>query len=371
MTDLFSPLRLRGVELPNRIGVSPMCQYSCHGDGRPTEWHLVHLLSRAAGGAGLVIAEASAVTPEGRISPDDLGIWGEEHAPGHARLAAGIAALGAVPGIQLAHAGRKASRRAPWQEGRATPGWTPLGPSNLPFGDFDEPRAMTESEVEATIEAFVAATRRSIAAGYRFIELHAAHGYLLHEFLSPLSNRRNDAWGGDFEGRIRFTLETTRAVRAAMPEEVPLSVRVSHTDWVQGGWTTEETVELARRLKALGVDLIDVSSGGLDPGQTIPLGPGYQVPGAAAVRQGAGMPVAAVGLITEPEQAQAILAEGQADLILLARALLRDPYWPLNAAARLGRTEALHGVPAQYERGWNTLGRMRRNEAIGRALPAL
>ena len=365
MTDLFSPLTLRGVTLPNRIGVSPMCQYSCDGDGRPTEWHFVHLLSRAVGGAGLVIAEASAVTPEGRISPDDLGIWGEEHVAGHARLAAGIAALGAVPGIQLAHAGRKASRKAPWEDGRAEPGWTPLAPSGLPFGDYAEPRAMTEAEIGQTIAAFGEAAKRSIRAGYRFIELHAAHGYLLHEFLSPLSNRRTDAWGGDFEGRIRIVLEAARAVRAAMPDEVPLSVRVSHTDWVEGGWTTEETVELARRLKALGADIIDVSSGGLDHRQRIPLGPGYQVPGAEAVRRGAGVPVAAVGLITEPEQAQAILNEGQADLILLARALLRDPYWPLHAAAKLGRTEALHAVPPQYERGWNVLGPMARNGAIG------
>lgn len=371
MTDLFSPLALRGVTLPNRIGVSPMCQYSCNGDGRPTEWHFAHLVSRAAGGAGLTIAEASAVTPEGRISPDDLGIWGEEHVAGHARLAAGIAALGSVPGIQLAHAGRKGSRNAPWNDGRAPDGWQPLGPSNLPFGDYAEPRAMTEAEIEATIAAFAAATARSIRAGYRFIELHAAHGYLLHEFLSPLSNRRNDAWGGDFEGRIRIVLEATKAVRGAMPDEVPLSVRVSHTDWVEGGWTTEETVALSARLKALGVDIVDVSSGGLDHRQKIPLGPGYQVPGAEAVRRGAGIPVAAVGLITEPQHAQAILNEGQADLILLARALLRDPYWPLHAAATLGRTEALHAVPPQYERAWTTLGRMTKNEAIARKMPAL
>ena len=371
MTDLFSPLTLRGVTLPNRIGVSPMCQYSCAGDGRPTEWHFAHLLSRAAGGAGLTIVEASAVTPEGRISPDDMGIWGEEHVAGHARLAAGIAALGSVPGIQLAHAGRKASRNAPWADGRAASGWEPLGPSNLPFGDYAEPRAMTEGEIAATIAAFAEAARRSIRAGYRFIEIHAAHGYLLHEFLSPLSNRRNDAWGGDFEGRIRIVLEATRAVRAAMPDDVPLSVRVSHTDWVEGGWTTAETVALSRRLKPLGVDLVDVSSGGLHHRQAIPLGPGYQVPGAEAVRRGAGVAVAAVGLITEPEHAQAILHEGGADLILLARALLRDPYWPLHAAAKLGRTAALHAVPPQYERAWTTLGAMTRNEAIARKMPPL
>jgi len=370
VTNLFSPLTLRGVTLKNRIGVSPMCQYSCAGDGMPTEWHYAHLVSRAVGGAALVIAEASAVTPEGRISPADLGIWSDDHLPGHARLAAGITATGAVPGIQLAHAGRKASRKAPWEEGRAEPGWVAVAPSALPFGNYAEPRAMTEEDIRATIAAFAAAARRSIAAGYRFIELHAAHGYLLHEFLSPLSNRRNDAWGGDLEGRMRIVLEATKAVRAAMPEDVPLSVRVSHTDWVEGGWTTEETVELSRRLKALGVDIVDVSSGGLDHRQRIPLGPGYQVPGAEAVRRGAAVAVAAVGLITEPEQAEAILQEGNADLILLARALLRDPYWPLHAAAALGCTEALR-VPPQYERGWNTLGTMTRDDAVARPMPAL
>ena len=370
MTDLFSTLTLRGVTLRNRIGVSPMCMYCCAGDGMPTEWHLVHLVSRAVGGAGLVIAEASAVTPEGRISPADLGLWSDAHIRGHARLAAGIAAAGAVPGIQIAHAGRKASRKAPWEDGPAEPGWVALAPSALPFGDYARPRAMTEEEIAATIAAFAAAARRAVAAGYRFVELHAAHGYLLHEFLSPLSNRREDGWGGDFEGRIRIVLEATKAVRAALPEEVPLSVRVSHTDWVEGGWTTAETVELSRRLKALGVDLVDVSSGGLDHRQQIPLGPGYQVPGAEAVRRGAEVPVAAVGMITEPEQAQAILSEGKADLVLLARALLRDPYWPLHAAARLGRTEALR-IPPQYERGWMTLGKMVKDPAIARPMPAL
>jgi len=370
MTDLFAPLTLRGVTLKNRIGVSPMCQYCCNGDGRPTEWHLQHLLSRAVGGAGLVIAEASAVTPEGRIAPGDLGIWGEEHIPGHTRLAHGIAAMGSVPGIQLAHAGRKASRLAGWEHGPAEPGWVAIAPSAEAFGDYATPRAMTEAEILSTIAAFAAAARRAITAGYRFIELHAAHGYLLHEFLSPISNRRNDAWGGDFDGRARFVLEATKAVRAAIPDDVPLSVRVSHTDWVEGGWTTAETVELSKRLKALGVDLVDVSSGGLDAGQKIPLGPGYQVPGAVAVKEGAGVAVAAVGMITEPEQAQAILAEGKADLILLARVLLRDPYWPLHAAAKLGRLEALQAAP-QYERGWAALGKMPRNGMVGDPLPAL
>ncbi len=369
MTDLFSPFTLRDVTFPNRIGVSPMCMYSCAEDGRPTEWHLQHLVSRAMG-SGMVMVEASAVTPEGRISPADVGIWEDAQIPGHARLAAGIAAMGAVPAIQIAHAGRKASRNPPWQGGPAPDGWVPVGPSALAFGDYAAPRAMAEAEIRATIAAFAAAARRSVAAGYRLVELHAAHGYLLHQFLSPLSNRRNDAWGGDFDGRARFTLEAAAAVRAALPKGIPFAVRLSHTDWMEGGWNTEETVELARRLKALGVDLADVSSGGLHADQKIPLGPLYQVPGAVAVKQGAGIAVAAVGLITEPEEAQSVIAEGKADLALLARAFLRDPYWSLRAAAALGATERLI-VPPQYERGWNTLGRMHRADAIGRPLPPL
>ncbi|HYI82370.1 MAG TPA: NADH:flavin oxidoreductase/NADH oxidase [Acetobacteraceae bacterium] len=370
MTDLFSPFELRGVRLRNRIGVAPMCQYCCAEDGVPTDWHFAHLVSRAVGGAGLVFTEAAAVTAEGRISPADLGIWSDAQLPAHRRLASAIAAAGAVPGIQLAHAGRKASRRAPWEEGPALPGWVPVGPSALAFGDYAEPRAMGEADIAATVRAFADGARRAVASGYRVVELHAAHGYLLHQFLSPLSNRRNDAWGGDLDGRTRLPLEVVQAVRAVLPSEAPLAIRVSHTDWVEGGWTTEETVELSRRMKALGVDLVDVSSGGLDPRQRIALSPGYQVPGAEAVRHGAGVAVAAVGLITEPEQAQAILSEGKADMVLLAREMLRDPYWPLRAAAALGRTEALP-VPPQYERGWNTLGRVVREDAIARPMRAL
>jgi 2,4-dienoyl-CoA reductase-like NADH-dependent reductase (Old Yellow Enzyme family) len=310
-----------------------------------------------------VITEAAAVSPEGRISPADLGIWDDGQIAGHQKLAAGITAMGSVPGIQIAHAGRKGSRKAPWEDGRATPGWMPVAPSAVAFGDYATPRALTEAEIAGVIADSAAAAKRSIQAGYRFIELHAAHGYLMHQFLSPLSNQRNDAWGGDLDGRARIVEEATRAVRAAIPDDVPLCVRISHTDWVAGGWTTEETVELSRRLKALGVDMIDITSGGLHHEQKIPLGPGYQVPGAAAVKSGAQVAVAAVGLITEPEQAQAILNEGKADLILLARALLRDPYWPIRAAAALGRTEVLR-VPPQYERGWNTLGKMSRDPAI-------
>lgn len=370
MTDLFSPFELRGVRMRNRIGVAPMCQYCCADDGTPTEWHFAHLVSRAVGGAGLVFTEAAAVTAEGRISPADLGIWHDAQLPAHKRLAAAIAAVGAVPGIQLAHAGRKASRRAPWEEGRAVPGWVPVGPSAIAFADYAEPRAMSEADIAATVTAFAGAARRAVAAGYRVVEIHAAHGYLMHQFLSPISNRRNDAWGGDFDGRARLPLEVVRAVRAALPDAVPLAIRVSHTDWVEGGWDTDETVELSRRMRTLGVDLVDVSSGGLDPRQQIPMGPGYQVPGAEAVRRGADVAVAAVGMITEPEQAQAILSEGKADMVLLARALLRDPYWPLHAAAALGRTEAL-AVPPQYERGWNTLGKVVREGSVARPMRGL
>jgi 2,4-dienoyl-CoA reductase-like NADH-dependent reductase (Old Yellow Enzyme family) len=374
LTDLFSPLTLRGVTLRNRIGVAPMCQYCCApagpDAGKPTDWHLAHLHARAIGGAALVITEATAVTPEGRISPQDLGLWDDSQIAGHARLARVISAAGAVPGTQIAHAGRKASTNPPWQGGVAgddAHGWTPLAPSAVAFPGLRDPRAMTEEEIRATIASFAATARRAVTAGYRFIELHAAHGYLMHQFLSPLSNTRNDAWGGDFEGRTRLVREAVKAVRAAMPEDMPLGIRFSHTDWLEGGWTTEETVELSRQVKALGVDLVDVSSGALLPAQ-IPLKPGYQVPGASAVRHGAEIPVAAVGLITEPQHAQEILTEGHADMIFLARALLRDPYWPLHAAAALGRTDALH-APAQYDRAWGSLGKMPVDGQTGVPLP--
>jgi 2,4-dienoyl-CoA reductase-like NADH-dependent reductase (Old Yellow Enzyme family) len=372
VTDLFSPLTLRGVTFPNRIGVSPMCQYCCAEDGKPTEWHFAYLVSRAQGGAGLVCAEATAVTPEGRISPGDLGLWEDGQIAGHARLAAAIARLGAVPGVQLAHAGRKAGRHAPWDEGRDRPNrWTPKGASPLAFDHFAAPEAMTEAEIAAVIAAFAATARRAVRAGYRFVEVHAAHAYLLHSFCSPLSNARTDRWGGSFENRTRIVVETTRAVRDALPEDAVLSVRLSHTDWVEGGWDTAQTVELAGVLKReAGADIIDVSSGGVSPQQKFPLGPGYQVPGAEAVRRGAGIPVAAVGMITEPEQARAILAEGKADLILMARALLRDPYWPLRAAAALGRTEALR-TPPQYDRGWNTLSRTAMDRALAHPIPPI
>jgi 2,4-dienoyl-CoA reductase-like NADH-dependent reductase (Old Yellow Enzyme family) len=371
MTHLFDPLTLRGVTLANRIGISPMCQYCAGEDGRPTDWHLAHLLQRAIGGAALVMAEATAVTADGRITPGDLGLWEDGQIAAHARIAAAIAHAGAVPAIQIGHAGRKGSRLPAWFDGPADPGWEIRSASDLPMGDFAAPTPMTEEEVEAMPALFAATARRAVAAGYRVIEIHGAHGYLLHQFLSPLCNRRNDRWGGDFAGRTRLTLEVVRAVRAAVPEEMPLALRVSHTDWVEGGWTTEETVELARLAKAAGVDVVDVSSGGIDPArQRIPIGPGYQVPGAVAVREGAGVAVAAVGLITEPEQAQAIVAEGKADLILLARAVLRDPYWPMRAAAALGRVEAVKGPP-QYDRAWSAIARFGMRHGTGEPMGSL
>lgn len=371
MTDLFAPLTLRGTTLPNRIGVSPMCQYCCGPDGRPTDWHLAHLLARAVGGAGMVMTEATAVSPEGRITPADLGLWEDAQLPGHRRLAHAIARAGAVPAMQIAHAGRKAARRAPWERGAADPGWEPLGPSAIPFGDYATPRAMDEADIARVVADTVATARRAVAAGYRLLELHAAHGYLFHAFLSPLSNTRNDAWGGDLAGRARLLLDTVRAVRGAVPADLPLAVRVSHTDWLEGGWTTDETVALVRMLVPLGVDLIDVSSGGNAPQAPIPVGPGYQVPGAEAVRAaGTGVTVAAVGLIEEPAQAQAILAEGRADVVLLARALLREPHWPLRAAVELGRTEALR-TPPQYDRGWSMRGAVTLERALAEPFPAL
>ena len=355
MTDLLTPLTLRDVTFRNRIGVSPMCQYSAT-DGVANDWHLVHLGARAAGGAGLVSVEATAVVPEGRISAEDLGLWSDTQVEPLARISAFIRAQGAVPGIQLAHAGRKASMRRPWDGG--TPilpddprGWAVQAPSAVPFAEgWQVPRAMTRDEIGAVARAFVAATRRAIDAGFAFVEFHGAHGYLAHSFYSPLSNRRDDEYGGSFEGRIRFTLESVRAMRAAWPARLPLAVRLSCSDWTEGGWTIEDTVALAKRLKAEGVDLIDCSSGG-NVQAPVPLGPGYQVPFAEAVRREAGMPTAAVGLITTADQANAIVAEGRADLVLLGREFLRDPHFPLNAARALGRPDAVR-VPPQYLRAY-------------------
>ncbi|HET6578056.1 MAG TPA: NADH:flavin oxidoreductase/NADH oxidase [Gemmatimonadales bacterium] len=348
---LFEPLALRGVELKNRIVVSPMCQYSST-DGLANDWHLVHLGSRAVGGAGLVMTEATAVTPEGRISPADLGIWSNAHIEVLARCARFIREHGAAAGIQLAHAGRKASTAPPWDGGgrvsEETGGWRPVAPSPLPFRPGDPPpRALDRAGVGATAEAFVAAARRALAAGFQVVELHAAHGYLLHEFLSPLSNHRDDEYGGTFDNRVRLLLEVTRAVREVWPADLPLFVRISATDWAEGGWDLEQSVELCRRLARLGVDLIDCSSGGLVPGVRIPSGPGYQVEFAERIRREAGVATGAVGLITSAEQAEAVVAEGRADVVLMARQLLRDPYWPLRAAKALGVPAAW---PVQYLR---------------------
>ncbi len=354
MPQLFDPLTLRGTTLRNRIGVSPMCQYSSV-DGMATDWHLVHLGSRAVGGAGLVMVEATAVEPRGRISPADMGIWSDAHVAPLARIARFVREQGAVAGIQLAHAGRKASTDVPWKGGGplsdAEGGWPTIAPSPLPFSARDRlPAEMTKDDIAVVLGAFRAAAVRAREAGFGWVELHAAHGYLAHSFLSPLSNRRSDEYGGPFENRTRFLLSALRALRAVWPDDRPLSVRLSCTDWAEGGWSLEESVELARRLKGEGADLIDCSSGGLVPDAKVPLGAGYQVPLAEAVRRGAGLPTAAIGLITEPMQADEIVRNGRADLVLLAREELRSPYWPIHAARVLGQMERL-SIPPQYWRG--------------------
>jgi 2,4-dienoyl-CoA reductase-like NADH-dependent reductase (Old Yellow Enzyme family) len=349
---LFDPLKLRGVTFRNRIAVSPMCQYSST-DGFADDWHLVHLGSRAVGGAGLVMAEATAVEARGRISPQDLGLWKDDQIEALARITRFVRAQGAAPGIQLAHAGRKASVARPWNGGQPLPppaGWSPiLGPSALPFDDgYQTPEALTDKEIGAIIEAFAAAAARAAHAGFDVVEIHAAHGYLIHEFLSPISNRRDDLWGGTFDNRVRLVLEIVRAVRRVWADWRPLLVRLSTTDWLGAdGWTVEDSIALARRLHAEGVDLVDCSSGGIAPRVEIPLGPGYQTANAARLRAEAPIPTAAIGLITSAAQAEHVLRTGQADLVFLARALLRDPYWPLRAAAELGVSI---DWPAQYDR---------------------
>jgi 2,4-dienoyl-CoA reductase-like NADH-dependent reductase (Old Yellow Enzyme family) len=349
---LFEPLVLGSVTLRNRIVVAPMCQYSAV-DGFATDWHLVHLGSRAVGGAGAVLVEATAVTPEGRISPQDLGLWKDGHIPPLARVAAFLEEQGTVAGVQLAHAGRKAGTRRPWEGSGAVPpaegGWTPVGPGDEPFSPaYAKPQAMTEVDLAAVVESFRTAARRARHAGFRLVEVHAAHGYLLHQFLSPLVNRRTDRYGGAFANRARLALEVVRAVRREWPAGLPVWVRLSATDWAEGGWDPEQTVRLAALLRDEGVDLIDVSSGGAVAHQRMEPRPGYQVPFAERVRREAGMRTGAVGLITEPEHADAILRAGQADVILLARVELREPYWPLHAAQRLGAEIAW---PPQYLRG--------------------
>lgn len=356
MPHLFEPLTIKSVTLRNRIGVSPMCMYSSE-DGVATDWHLVHLGARAAGGAGLVIAEATAVSPEGRITPGDAGIWADKQVEPIAHINRFVKAQGAVPGIQLAHAGRKASTARPWEGGAHLPdaagGWPTLAPSAIPFGGAlnKTPRELSAQDIARLQASFAAATKRSLEAGCEWLELHSAHGYLSHQFLSPLSNRRTDRYGGSFENRIRFLIETTQAVRAVWPEHLPLTVRLSCTDWTEGGWTIDETVELARRLKTEGVDLIDCSSGGGVAEAKVPVAPGYQVPFAERIRREAGIATAAVGMITEPAQADEIVRAGRADMVLLARELLRDPNWPLRAARALG-VKPPEAPPAQYVRAW-------------------
>lgn len=368
---LFTPLKQRSVTFPNRIVVSPMCQYS-YVDGFSNDWQFVHLGSRAVGGAGTVFAEATAVSPEGRITPGDLGLWSDAHIAPLAKIAAFVKVQGVVPAIQLAHAGRKASMPKPWAANpKALPasegGWEAVAPTTEPFAEgYSTPRAVDRAGMDKVIADFTAATRRAEAAGFLLAEIHGAHGYLLHEFLSPLSNKRTDEYGGSFENRVRFPLKVVRAVRANFPAELPVWMRLSVTDWVDSskeipadGLTIEDSIAFARLLKAEGIDLVDCSSGGNDPRQQIPVGPGYQVAFAERIRREAGIPTAAVGMITAPEQADQIIRNGQADVVSLARELLRDPYWPLHAA------ETLHkpGVwPVQYERA--ARGKVERREPI-------
>jgi 2,4-dienoyl-CoA reductase-like NADH-dependent reductase (Old Yellow Enzyme family) len=351
MSNLFDQLQIRGVTLPNRIVVSPMCQYSSV-DGFANDWHFVHLASRAVGGAAIVFTEAAAVTPEGRITPQDLGIWSDDHIPALARIVRFIDDQGSTPAIQIAHAGRKASTSRPWEGSVGLPpdrgGWTPIAPSAVKFSDtYIEPRELTAEEVRGLVGAFAAAAERAVEAGFRVLEIHSAHGYLFHEFLSPLSNLRQDCYGGSFENRTRFLREAVHAVRTKWPKEFPLFVRISSTDWVERGWDIGQSVELARLLKPLEVDLIDCSSGGNVASAQIPLGPGYQTPFAERIRREAGIMTGAVGQIIDSAQADHIIRTGQADVVLLAREMLRDPYFPLRAARELGVTMA---YPPQYLR---------------------
>jgi 2,4-dienoyl-CoA reductase-like NADH-dependent reductase (Old Yellow Enzyme family) len=351
MSMLFSSLRLRDVEFKNRIFVSPMCQYSSE-DGIPNDWHFVHLGSRAVGGAALVMVEATAVSPEGRISPGDTGIWSDAHAEAFARIASFIKGQHAVAAIQLAHAGRKASTDAPWRGGKFLPegqgGWQTIAPSPIPFREGEAaPREMTGEDIERVIAEFADAARRSFLAGFEAVEIHMAHGYLLHEFLSPLSNQRLDEYGGSLEARAQFPLLVARAVREAFPAHLPVFARISATDWSEGGWDMDQSVRFSRWLKEAGIDLVDCSSGGLVPRAKIPAGPGYQIPFAARIRREAGVATGAVGFITEPHQAEQIIGAGEADVVFLARAMLRDPYWALHAAKALKVDVA---YPPQYER---------------------
>jgi 2,4-dienoyl-CoA reductase-like NADH-dependent reductase (Old Yellow Enzyme family) len=350
---LFSPFRMREIELKNRIVVSPMCEYSAK-EGHPQAWHLVHLGSRAIGGASLVFTEASAVEKRGRISAADTGIYEDAHIASWRPIAEFIRSHGAVPGMQIAHAGRKASTAPPWTGGKPVSvedgGWQPVAPSGLAFDSgYTVPHELSAGEILEIVGAFRKSAERALAAGFEVLEIHAAHGYLLHQFLSPLSNARTDEYGGKFENRVHVVKQVVRAVREVWPGSLPLFVRVSATDWTEGGWDLAQTIDLARQLEPLGVDLMDVSSGGAVPGVQIPLGPGYQTGFAEAIRKEAGMATGAVGMISEAVQAETILSTGQADLVLLARELLRDPYWPRRAAKAL---DVKIKAPVQYERAW-------------------
>ena len=338
MAELFTPVRLRGVTIRNRAWVAPMCQYSAL-DGVPNDWHLVHLGSFARGGTGLVLTEATAVSPEGRISPVDTGIWNDEQRDAWSRIVDFVHGQGATAGMQLAHAGRKASTRPPFEGRGPVPveegGWEAVGPSAVAFPGLAEPRELTVAEIDQVVEDFARAAQRALEAGFDLLEIHAAHGYLMHQFLSPLSNQRQDEYGGSFDNRARLVLRVVDAVRSVVPDSMPLLVRLSATDWVEDGWTADDSVALARLLREAGVDLVDVSSGG-NASADIPVGPGYQVTFARRIREEAGIPTGAVGLITEPKQAEDIVADGAADVVLLARAMLRDPHWALRAAHELG-----------------------------------
>lgn len=357
MPSLFEPVSLRGVTMRNRIWLAPMCQYSCMDrDGMPNDWHLVHLGARATGGFGLVLTEASAVVPEGRISPEDAGIWSDAHIDAWRRITDFVHSQGAPIGIQLAHAGRKASTYAPYAPASGTVpteegGWSTVAPSARAFTGYATPQEMTSDDITRVVQAFRAAAVRADAAGFDVIEIHAAHGYLLHEFLSPLSNARTDSYGGDFENRIRIVVEVVDAVRAAWPDDKALLIRFSATDWVEGGWTTQETARLTTLLVDHGVDLVDVSSGALVAEAKISVSPGYQVPFAREIRESSGMPTAAVGAIVDPDQAQRVLDDGSADVVFVGRASLREPAWPLRAAHELGLSWREAPYPAQYTRG--------------------
>ncbi len=356
MADLFDPLVLRSVTIRNRLGIAPMCMHSAE-EGRATDWHLVHYGSRAVGGWGLIVAEATAVTPEGRITPEDTGLWNDHQIEPLSRVTRFIKTYGSTPGIQLAHAGRKGATARPFSVARpgqplsvAEGGWRVVAPSPLPFdAPSPVPVELSLSEIKEIQMAFAAAALRAYHAGYELLELHAAHGYLIHEFLSPVTNKRTDTYGGSFANRTRMLMETVASVQKVWPQRLPLAVRLSCVDWVEGGWTLEDSIALARKLKAAEVDLVDCSSGALVPDARIPVAPGFQVPLAQAIRREAGIKTAAVGLITQARQAADIIAAGQADMVFMARQALRDPYFPIHAAALLGRKDAVP-IPGQYSR---------------------